>query len=379
MRTETRFRRAAVHAAHAGRIAVFLVAVTHVSAQASSPNGDGGPATSARLENPWFVTVDPAGNVYTADLARVRRVNPQGVISSFAGDGIVGYGGDGRPAASTRIGGISALLADSAGNIYTGEPGNHRIRRIGADGVIVTIAGGGLGDATAATAPATAVVYASTLAMDASGNIYFGEDRPVRIRRLTPDGVVTTIAGNGTSGFSGDGGPALLAQLGQVAGLAVDRSGDIYLCDFPNRRIRKITPDGVIRTIAGTGTGGYSGDNGPATLAKIECKGLAADASGRVYFGDAMSRVRAITPDGVIRTIAGNGTRGFAGDNGPATAAQLYSPSGVALDAVGNLYIADTTNGRIRKVTTGGVISSIAGSVPVPPVPGGVPPPAASR
>ena len=186
------------------------------------------------------------------------------------------------------------------------------------------------------------------------GNLFIADTGNNRIRKVTPAGVISTVAGNGTVvGYGGDGGPATSAQLHGPYGVAVDAAGNLFIADRDNCRIRKVTPGGVISTVAGNGTGGFSGDGGPATSAQLAAPhGVAVDAAGNLFIADyANNRIRMVTPDGIIRTVAGNGTMGFSGDGGPATSAQLFQPGGVAVDAAGNLFIADTFNNRVRKVT----------------------------
>ncbi len=205
------------------------------------------------------------------------------------------------------------------------------------------------------------------IAVDAAGDLFIADTRNNRIRKVTPDGIISTVAGSGQSGFSGDGGPAVLAALNQPEAVVVDAMGNLFIADWGNERIRKVTAAGVIYTIAGSGRPGFSGDGGPATQAEIwGVHGLALDSVGDLFIADtANSRIREVTPDGLIKTVAGNGTHGFTGDGGPATSASLDYPPGVATDAAGNLFIADS-NFHIRKVGPNGVISSIATGINSP-------------
>ncbi len=221
--------------------------------------------------------------------------------------------------------------------------------------------------------PATSAQLAapSGIALDASGNLFIADSGNNRVRMINPKGVITTVAGNGTAGFSGDSGAATSAQLNGPVGVAVDAAGNLYIADVTNYLVRKVS-NGVITTVAGNGTGGFSGDGGPATSAQIynpyELKvdainNLCVDAAGNLYIADSgNNRVREVTPAGVITTVAGTGTGGFSGDGGPATSAQLHGPTGVTVDAAGNLFIADSANHRVRKVTPTGVISTVAGN-----------------
>ncbi|MDD9998867.1 MAG: hypothetical protein OXQ89_14085 [Rhodospirillaceae bacterium] len=318
--------------------------------------GDGGPATEAQLYRPIGVAVDAAGNVYVAEREndRVRRIALDGTIETFAGTGEFGYGGDGGPATAAELGEPSDVAVDSAGNVYVADQSNHRIRRIAPDGTISTIAGDGVEGYGGDSGPATAAQLNRPVgvAVDLAGNVYVAEIEGHRVRRIAPDGTIVTIAGTGVAGFSGDGGPATAAQLNQPVRVAVDAAGHVYIADLDNHRIRRIAPDGTISTFAGVGVEGYGGDGGPATAAQLdEPAGLALDAAGNLYVADSgNNRVRRIGLDRTISTYAGTGVEGYGGDGGPATAAQLNGPIGVALDAAGSLYFTDTGNVRVRVV-----------------------------
>ena len=227
--------------------------------------------------------------------------------------------------------------------------------------LITTVAGDGAGGFSGDNGPATSAELADPqgVAVDSAGNLYIADLANNRIRKVS-NGVISTVAGNGTPGFSGDGGLATAAQLDQPAGVAVDSAGNLYIADCWNHRIRKVS-NGVISTVAGNGTPGFSGDNGPATSAQLsDPTGVAVDSAGNLYIADMFSnRIRRVS-NGAITTVAGNGTQGFSGDNGPATSAQLSNPYAVAVDSAGNLYIADMVNNRIRKVSNG-VITTVAG------------------
>jgi len=324
-------------------------------------SGDGGPATGAQLSAPMGVAVDTAGNLFIADNGnnRVRKVSG-GVITLVAGNGNLGFTGDGGRATAARLNSPSGIATDAAGNLYIADSGNGRIRKVSA-GVITTVAGGGSsypGDNGPATG--AALTDPSGVAVDASGNLYIADTGDYLIRQVS-GGVITTVAGNGNCCFSGDNGPATGASLDQPSGVAVDSAGNLYIPDYFNNRVRQVS-NGVISTVAGSGIRGFSGDHGPATAAELGAPaGIAVDASGNLYIADQRnSRIRKIS-SGVIVTVAGNGAPGISGDNGPATDAQLNTPYGVAVDNAGSLYIADWVGNNVRKVSNG-VISTAAGN-----------------
>ena len=412
-------------------------------------SGDGGPAVQARLNAPYGLATDAAGNLYIADLGnnRVRRVSPDGVITTVAGTGQPGSGGDGGKASAAQLNAPRNVATDGAGNLYIAEFAGHRIRLVTPEGIIVTLAGTGLEGARGEGIPATFAELAYPTGMfldftgtlyiadsgnqrirtvfngvmrtlplagaqlalptgvssDAAGGIYIadgGKRRlyrrmftgavfPVasgvtfdsareaipdgrgnlliadghRVRLLTGAGFAAPFAGDGTFGFRGDGGAAVSATLNGPGGVAVDGEGNLYIADERNHRVRKVSGTGVISTIAGTGQpGGAVEGLTPVNTPLVAPEGLLADSGGGLwiseYFGN---RVRKLAPDGTIRTVAGNGTAGFSGDSRQAVSAQLQAPGQIALDAAGSLYIADSGNHRIRKVTAG-MISTFAGT-----------------
>jgi sugar lactone lactonase YvrE len=329
--------------------------------------GDGGSGVGSQLSEPEDIALDSSGNLYIADSDNnsVRKVDTSGNISTVAGNHTVGYSGDGAAATAAQLNRPVAVAVDSSGNLYIAEYTNDRIRKVDTKGVITTFAGNGtLGFAGDGSAASGAQFYNPTgLAADAGGNLYVADSWNYRVRKITSSGTVSTVAGNGILGYSGDGSTATGAQLSAPTGVVVDGNRNIYIADSNNHRVRKVTPNGVITTVAGTGTAGNGGDGGQATAAQLNYPyGVAVDGSGNLYIADSSNnRIRRVGTDGTISTVAGNGTPGFAGDGGAATSAQLNLPTGVAVDQSGNLYIADANNQRVRKVS-GGTITTLAGN-----------------
>lgn len=405
-------------------------------------SGDGGPATSATLQ-PHSVAVDRAGNLFIADSffgfneggGRVRKVSPDGIITTVAGGNV--FHGDGGPAVNAQISGPDRIAVDDAGNLFIAESLFGRVRKVSPDGIITTVAGSrgddpypfnstcqaGSGDGQAATS--ARLCLPSSIAVDTGGNLFIGEfgyhccydiGDPViedfAVRQVSPDGTITTLAqtpglsvcncadvgsasvavdragdvffsdslvsrkiapdgtletilDNTQSLFSGDGAPAKNAQLYNPTALALDGAGNLFIADTYNNRIRKVAPDGIITTVAGSGTFGYSGDGGPATNAQLnDPTGIGVDAAGNLFIADTLNAaIRKVSPAGVITTVAGGGTD-FPGNGGPATSAQLNRPDAVAVDAAGNLFVADSPQfggGRIYRVSPRGIITTVAG------------------
>ncbi len=328
--------------------------------------GDGGPALNAPLGRLQGVAVDTAGNVYLGDRENhiVAKISPTGTLTVVAGNGINGFSGDGGPAASASLRGPEEVTLDSAGNLYIADRGNNRIRKVSPAGIITTVFGNGSSSFSGDGGPAiSASGGALGVAVDSAGNLYIADDFNNRVRKVSASGIITTLAGNGSAAYSGDGGPATSAALNRPAGVAVDQQGNVYIADRSNHRIRKVSPSGTITTVAGTGANSFSGDGGPATSAALNSpEGLFVDTAGNLYIADLNNnRVRRVSPSGTISTVAGQ-FQGYAGDGGPATAARLFWPSAVVLDAAGNLYIADGGNNRIRSVNALGNINTIAGN-----------------
>ncbi len=263
-------------------------------------------------------------------LATVNICNAQnGIITNLAGNGFNGWNGDGGPATTAQIGTPSGMNFDNAGNLYYADNYNCVVRKISTSGIITTVAGSGTGGYSGDGGPATAAkLHPKDVALDASGNIYVADDNNNVVRKISTSGIITTFAGNGSSGNSGDGGPATAAQTGRVVAVATDATGNVYLSGYNSNVVRKVNTSGIITTVAGNGTGGYSGDGGPATAATLlNPFGIVVDALSNLYIVDESNyRVRKVNASGMISTIAGNGTIGFSGDGGPATAAQLRYP-----------------------------------------------------
>ncbi len=392
-------------------------------------DGDGGAATSAIMTSPCGIAVDTSGNLYFSDInnSRIRKIDLNtGIISNYAANSTPGYSGDGGLAVSAEISypealacdvngnllicdagnnllrkvtkttniistvaghtglfddGIAAIDAqlnepaniatDAAGNVYIADYSNNRVRKIdAASGIISTVAGDGLPTYTTLGdgGPATAGTLSSPMAvaLDDAGNIYIAEPGNSRVRKVNTSGIITTVAGNGTYAYGGDGGAATLAKLNAPLGVAVDHKGNIYIADEGNSRIRMVNAVGVMSTFAGSATAGYSGDGSIAIAAKLQNPdGVLVDGIGNVYIADGGNNcVRKVDTFGIITTVAGTGsaTGGFSGDGGPAIAAELNEPVGLIIDNIGNLYIADANNNRIRMVDTTGKISTIAGN-----------------
>jgi YVTN family beta-propeller protein/VCBS repeat-containing protein len=369
-------------------------------------SGDGGPLTSARFSNITGLAIDDAGNLFIADSGnqRIRKVDLSGTITTVAGSGATGFSGDGGPATTASLNFPAGIAVSDAGDLFIADAGNRRIRQVTAAGTISTIAGNGDfpvsggGDGPASSAGLGSI---SGVGVDASGNVVLTATR--RVRKVDPSGFIATVAGNGEYSFGGDAGFATAAGLGWPEAIAVDATGNMFISDRSNARVRKVDPTGVITTVAGGITGlrgiavdsqgnlfiadetahrvrkvdatglittvagngaqAYAGDGGLATAAALSRpRDVAVDSAGNLFIADSVNqRVRKVDSDGIMTTVAGTGVGAFGGDGGPATAASLFNPYGVAVDPLGNLFIADSGNNRIRKVDTTGVIVTVAG------------------
>jgi trimeric autotransporter adhesin len=347
------------------------------SSHDAAPAAYTGPATSAQLSYPLGVAVDRDGNLFIADALenRIRKVSASGIITTVAGTGSCGgISGDAGPASDAQLWDPVAVAVDNTGNLFIAESGNNRIRRVSPDGIITTVAGDGTrgfsGDGGPATAAQLRIDCDNTIcggvAVDSHGNVIFSDGGNNRVRRISVDGIITTVAGNGSYGFSGDGGQATSTSVTIPRGLAVDSADNLFIAE--EARIRKVLPDGTITTVAGGipfGVArGFSGDGGLATSARLSWPvGVAVDRAGNLLIADpgfnfevgdagddpsVDQRVRKVSPDGIITTIAGNGLHEFAGDGGPAATAAFNGAIGVAVDSAGNVFVADALNGVIR-------------------------------
>jgi uncharacterized repeat protein (TIGR01451 family) len=339
------------------------IAGTHRSGTA----GDGGPATSATLDAPAALALDFAGNLYIGDGSyQVRKVGPDGNISHVAGTaGVSGESGDSGPAASAQLSYPAGLAVDSIGNLYIADKTNQLIRKVNTSGNISIYAGGGSALPNGVPATQARIANPMGVTVDYRNNVYIA-DQASQVLVVSPGGTVTVAVGTGVFQFGGDGGPASLAQFNGPWGLALDGSNNLYAVDLNNYRVRKITltgtQAGTISTIAGTGSNVDSGNGQQATSAGVTPKVVVADSLGNVYLAD-NTQVRKIALDGTISTVAGTGTAGYNGDNIEATSAQLSGyVAGLAVDSKGNLYIADSSNNRVREVSAAGIITTVAGT-----------------
>ncbi|MBC7543560.1 MAG: hypothetical protein H7338_12605 [Candidatus Sericytochromatia bacterium] len=317
--------------------------------------GDNGAATAANLSGAYGLATDSTGNAYVADTLnhRIRRIAPNGMITTVAGNGQAGADGDGGSATSAAIGNPFDVAVDGSGNLFFTDPTHHLVRKVATNGTISTVAGNGSLGTPTAGAGATSVGLRSPygIAVDGAGALYIGDAGNHRIYKVATTGTIDVFAGSGSSGYAGDGGAATAASLSWPQGLTIDAAGAIYVVDWGNRRVRKITSTGTISTVAGNGTSGFGGDGGPATSASLDYPyGLAIDAQGRLAISDwGNQRVRLVDATGTITTLAGNGAAGSAGDGGSGELATLDGPAGVGYIGQ-DLIVVDHHNNRLRRL-----------------------------
>lgn len=376
--------------------------ISTIAGNGQAQFGAGGQATNAKLVEPKFVAVDSAGSTYVSDTYynQVYRVGASGIITVYAGNGIQGFNGDGGQATAAELFQPSGLAVDSSGNLYIADFGNYRVRMVTPGGVINTVAlvgsgvigvavdgsgnlyvsggevvvkvngagtvtpfaGNGNAGYSGDNGPATSAALFNPIGVrvDSSGNVYVADTQNNRIRKIDSHGIISTVAGNGNGGYLGDGVQAVSTALFYPSDVAVDGKGDLYISDALNGRIREVSATGVISTVAG---GGTSLQDGAALQVQLAPFGIALDNAGNVLLAELnYRRVRRVTPQGTIATIAGQLPSAGTGDNVPATSTALLNPFGVAIDPSGNVYVSDYEDNRIRKISTAGIISTIAGN-----------------
>ncbi|HEY1718922.1 MAG TPA: hypothetical protein VGH42_11615 [Verrucomicrobiae bacterium] len=323
-------------------------------------DGDGKTATTLNV-NAFNVALDANGILFIADSSntRVRKVDANGIMTVVAGKSFTqNYGGDGGQATNASINYPYGVAFDAIGSMFIADNGNNRIRKVDTNGIITTVAGIGAGNGAqnisgdGGSATNAVVSWPWDVTADAQGNYYIADYGNRLIRKVDTNGIITTVAGNGTYGYSGDGGAATNATMTSPHRILVDATGNLFISDYSNNRIRKVDTNGIITTVAGNGTAGYSGDGGAATNAALHWPyGVAEDMAGNLFIADSQNNViRKVDTNGIITTEVGTGTQGFSGDGGAPTNAMLNNVYGVAVSAAGNLFIADYGNARVRKV-----------------------------
>jgi sugar lactone lactonase YvrE len=331
-------------------------------------------ALEAVLAAPVGLAVDATGNLYVSQCAQgqsvIDRIDPHGQLTPFAGTGPIAFAGDGGPATRAALGCPVGMAFGPDGALYFADHASNRVRRIDRAGIITTVAGSGLagvnqGSFSGDGGPAVSATLQEpwAVAFDQDGNLFIADRDNLRVRKVDPSGVITTVAGNGTRGFAGDGGPAVNTSLSDPLGVAVDSAGNLLIADSGNDRVRKVDLGGMITTYLGTGTPGTSGDGGPATAAAIEePHAFAFDASGALLVSTG-GRIRRIDTAGTITTIAGAGGIGLPVDGMPAIEAPFGEIDGLAIDDEGNLFLANGYN-SVYRIDTNGILTLFAGRHP---------------
>ncbi|MCW3121098.1 MAG: hypothetical protein JWQ38_590 [Flavipsychrobacter sp.] len=344
--------------------------ITTYAGGGSSGLGDGGPATAGAIGYTAGIAVAPNGDIFIADgnNHRVRKITKSsGIITTICGTGTAGFSGDNGPASVATLNFPTWIAVDNKGNVYITDGYNNRIRKIGKDGIIRTVAGNGIAAYNGDNIPAISASLngAQGICVDVHDNLFIVDGANPRIRKVDPSGIITTYGGTGIAGPGTDNGPATASQLRNIFGICVDNIGNIYVAETnEDSKIRKINgTTGIITTFAGTGVWGFSGDGNEATTAQLKSPfSVGADNLGNIYIADnGNNRIRKVDASGKINTIVGTGTAGFGGDGGSALSAIINRPENVVVDLCGNIFISDFGNKRVRKVTYDPVCDPIVG------------------
>jgi sugar lactone lactonase YvrE len=331
--------------------------ITSLGGNGSSGYNGEGTATASQLYAPQGVAVTGNGYIYVADGMnnRIRLITPSGIISTIAGGDDPGNTGDNGPATDAMLNGPAGVATDNQGNLYIADKYNNRVRKIAPNGNISAFAGTSEKGYSGNGGPATNAQLDGPvgLTVDSVGNVFIADAGNHCIRKVTQAGKISTIAGSGVAGYFGDGGNATNAQLNTPSGVAVDTAGNVYIADAWNYRIRKVTPSGTISTVVGTGVAGYGGDGNDDTLGLLNLPtGVAVDRTGNLFIADqGNNRIRIVSPAGIINTLAGDGTAGYSGDGGNAWLGELNAPYGIVTDGRNNVYVAEQQSNRIRRIT----------------------------